>query len=222
MPNDRWLTASDEVHPGAPIFDELELTFEASVNDEDGEVVLRAETGLPIQRIALVSPVGRVLGMLDATSTGVGLSEVRWESGEPSVAEVREAFPEVVVRTGLAAFHHLRRGIARRQHQDRRVVARLTHLAQHAEAVDPEQHHVQDHEVERMASDERRSLFTVPAESTLNPSRARPRSRVERGRSESSTSSSLTGASCPGGAALACGRHAGVIWGGHDGVQAWR
>lgn len=72
-------------------FDELDLTFESNTVDQDAEVVLHAETGQPIQRVALVGPGGEVVARIEAG--GIGLSEFRLETGEPSPDEVRLEWP---------------------------------------------------------------------------------------------------------------------------------
>ncbi|MEZ6015585.1 MAG: fibronectin type III domain-containing protein [Planctomycetota bacterium] len=79
-------------------FVELSLVVEANVNDMDGEVILHAESGQPLKRLALVAPSGKLVQALDATEGLIGLSELRLETGEPTLQEVFNAYPEGTYR----------------------------------------------------------------------------------------------------------------------------
>lgn len=80
--------------PDRGAFDSLTLTLEVNATDGNSEVILDAETGLPLERLALIAPDGRVVQRIDASSPGgVGLSELRLESGEPGLEELLAAYP---------------------------------------------------------------------------------------------------------------------------------
>ena len=76
-------------------FDEIELFLEANVLDEDSEIVLLVETYLPMKRLMLRDPFQRVVyDMTFDAPGGLGSSEVRVESGEPTLETTLKAFPE--------------------------------------------------------------------------------------------------------------------------------
>ena len=98
-------------------FEELELTFEVNVNDVDGEVILHAETGKPLERVALVDPYGQLTYALRTGEGGIGLTEFRLESGEPSIDLVRTAYPEgEYTVTGVALDGTMIRGVVDLEH----------------------------------------------------------------------------------------------------------
>ena len=61
-----------------------------------------------------------------------------------------EWFGQVVVRSRLEALHHVVGAPARRQHQDRHIVAFAPQVARHIESVDARQHHVEHDEIDRV------------------------------------------------------------------------
>lgn len=83
-----------DAEPQAEAFEELSLVFEGNANEEDGEVVLHAETREPIQQLVLLDPYGRPVHGLDAAGGALGVSELRLESGETELDAVRAAYPE--------------------------------------------------------------------------------------------------------------------------------
>ena len=84
-------------------FDDLTMTFEVN-SDPDAGVLLHADTGESLARLAIRGPNGeRVFGLVSQDPVGLGLTEIFWETAEPDVPSAFLAYPEgeytVVART---------------------------------------------------------------------------------------------------------------------------
>lgn len=105
--------------PGA--FESLSIVFETNVTDEDAEIVIKAKAFEGMKRFVVIGPTGKKYHDLHASDLQrIGLAQLVLESGEPSIATVKSAYPEGVytffARTVSGAFlferRHLNHAIA--------------------------------------------------------------------------------------------------------------
>ena len=90
-------TPSGAAAQGLPVeFEELTMIFELNETDGDAEVVIFAQTSEGMEKLTVLGPKGAK--RIDLRARGarddIGLAEVLIESAEPSIAQVKKAFPE--------------------------------------------------------------------------------------------------------------------------------
>ena len=72
---------------------DVEMFYQFSATDQDAEVTIGIESpDHPIDRLVIFAPGGRVVATADSRDR-LGLAEVELESAEPSVEQVKKAYP---------------------------------------------------------------------------------------------------------------------------------
>jgi hypothetical protein len=93
-----WIGSSSDTAQRAgaeEAFSKSVLALELNATDLDAEVILALESEVWIDRLTVRDPSGReVFHVRARDGQALGLSEILLESGEPSVLEVLEGFPE--------------------------------------------------------------------------------------------------------------------------------
>lgn len=84
----------DARHTPKPQPLDVEMFYQYSATDDDAEVTVDIESGdNPIDFVVIVAPNGRTVASVRSKDR-IGLAEVEFESAEPSVEEVQQAYPQ--------------------------------------------------------------------------------------------------------------------------------
>lgn len=84
-------------------FKNLQMLFEVNETDGDGEIVLSVKSPEGLMLFQSVAPDGRVIISINSNDerrgiNPIGLSQIRLETGEPSIDGVKKAYPEGVYK----------------------------------------------------------------------------------------------------------------------------